>query len=35
VEWNHMTQDRDQCQALVNMVRGLRVPYKVGSFLIS
>jgi hypothetical protein len=26
VDWMHLAQDRDQCQALVNMIMDLQVP---------
>jgi hypothetical protein len=31
----HVTQDRDQCRALVNMVMNLRVPLKAKNLLTS
>jgi hypothetical protein len=33
VDWMHLTQERDQWWALMNMEINLWVPYKVGSFL--
>jgi hypothetical protein len=33
VDWIHLAQDRDQSQALVNMVMNLRVIQKAGNFL--
>jgi len=35
VDWIHLAQDRDQWQALVNMVRYLWVTLNVGNFLTS
>jgi len=33
VDWIHLAQDREQLWALVNTVKNLRVPLKVGNFL--
>jgi hypothetical protein len=35
VDWIHLTQDKDQWQAVVKRVMKLRVPYKAGNFLAS
>jgi hypothetical protein len=35
VDWMYLTKDRDQWQAVVNMVMNLQVPEKVGSFVTS
>jgi len=35
VDWIHLTQDRNQWQAFVNMVMNLWVPKKAGNFLTS
>jgi hypothetical protein len=35
VGWFQMVQDRDQCQAFVNMVLNLEVPKKAGNILTS
>jgi hypothetical protein len=33
LDWLHLTQDREQCWPLVNMIMNLWVPQKVGDFL--
>jgi hypothetical protein len=33
VDWLHLTDDRDQWQAVVNTVMNLQVPQKAGNFL--
>jgi hypothetical protein len=35
MDWIDLTQDRDQCRALVNTVMKLRVPQNAGKFLSS
>jgi len=35
LDWIHLAQDRDQWQAVVNMVMNLHVPLKEGNFLTS
>jgi hypothetical protein len=32
-DWVNLAQDRDQCRALVNTVKNLRVPSNAGRFL--
>jgi hypothetical protein len=33
MDWTDLALDRDQWEALVNMVMNLQVPYNVGKFL--
>jgi hypothetical protein len=33
MDWIALAQDRDMCQALLNAVMYLRLPYSMGSFL--
>jgi len=35
VGYNHLFQDKNQWQALVNMVTNIHVPWKAGNFLTS
>jgi len=35
VEWMHLAQDRDQWQALLNMIINLWVPYRTDNFVTS
>jgi hypothetical protein len=35
VDWVHLSQERDQWWALVNIVMNLQVPLKAGNFLSS
>jgi ribosome biogenesis protein Nip4 len=35
VDWMHLAQDKDQWQALMNMIMNLWVPYKAGNFVTS
>jgi hypothetical protein len=35
MDWIHLTQDRDICRSLVNLVINLRVPNMTGKFLTS
>jgi hypothetical protein len=34
MDWTHPAQDREQCLALLNMVKDLQVPLKTGNFRI-
>jgi hypothetical protein len=35
MDWTHMTQDKDKCWCLVNMVMNHQVPLNAGNFLSS
>jgi hypothetical protein len=35
VDWIHLAEDRELCQALENIIINIRIPEKVGNFLIA